>query len=401
MDDLLSEFLIETSNRLAVLDGAISRFPVEPGNSDTQSDLIELFHTIKGASSFLDLVRLEAIAEASEGFLRFAQGGTIPVSADMAASVVEAIDVVRPILRTLATGGAEPAGNDAALIAKLRAAHVVPERDPAPEAGRIDPSEKFAAARMDEEGDSSPAAAALVIAPDNISLPLERLESFAGLVGQLVQTRNNLTYLMRDRDDSELEDSVQRLSHITSDLGNNVVATRRQALGQLASQAPGGFDIVMALTVSCGGRRFAIPQRSVLELVWVTPTGAMGTANDEFRYLRLRDERHPWIRLSTILGVDLDRALARRREIVIMMRSGDETIGLSVEQVFDAEEIVVRPQPPLLAHVGLYSGNTILGDGSVAMLIDPAGILGELRGRQQRLIGERATAPALPSGQKQ
>jgi chemotaxis protein histidine kinase CheA len=246
--------------------------------------------------------------------------------------------------------------------------------------------------------------ATLPVVAASVSLPFERLESFAGLVGQLVQTRNNLNHLMRERDDPELEDSIQRLSHITSDLGNSVVATRRQAIGQVfgeaTGKAPASFDIVTAVTVSSGLRRFAIPQRSVLELVWVTPTAGIGTANDEFRYLRLRDGRHPWIRLSTILQVDMDRALARRREIVIMMRAGEETIGLSVEQVFDAEEIVVRPQPPLLAPIGLYMGNTILGDGTVAMVLDPQGILAELRNRQSRLIVERTASGALPATQK-
>lgn len=395
MDDLLSEFLIETSNRLASLDGAISHFPTEPGNNGTQTGLIDLFHTIKGASGFLDLIRLEAIAEASEGLLIRAQRGDIPATGAMATNVVDAIDIVRRILRALATGGAEPDGDDEALIAKLRGAQVEPEPQSAAPAEKTDRTRG-----ADVPASSSVPATFAIGPPEGASLPLERLESFAGLVGHLIQARNNLTHLMRERDDTELEDSVQRLSHITSDLGTNVVATRRQVLGQSASQTPNGFDIVMALTVSCGGRRFAIPQRSVLELIWVTPTGAMGTANDEFRYLRLRDKRHPWIRLSTILGMDLDRALARRREIVIMMQAGDETIGLSVEQVFDAEEIVVRPQPPLLATVALYNGNTILGDGSVAMMLDPAGILAELRNRQQKIIGERAAAHALPSGQK-
>jgi two-component system chemotaxis sensor kinase CheA len=96
----------------------------------------------------------------------------------------------------------------------------------------------------------------------------------------------------------------------------------------------------------------------------------------------------------------MDRTLARRREIVIMMQAGDDTIGLSVEQVFDAEEIVMRAQPPLLAPIGLYLGNTILGDGNVAMVLDPQGILAELRRRQQRLIGERTASPALPSARE-
>lgn len=418
MDDLLSEFLVETSNRLAKLDGDIGRFANEPGNGATQAGLADLFHTMTSASGFLALNRLEAISQSVEDLLGRMQNGAVAVSPSTGAIVVEAIDVIRRILRTLATSGAEPAGDDMDLMVRLLAARsgtptVAAPRaaEPAPPPQPVEPMPP----RQDDPpvvipepaiAETPQATLPVVAAPvvtSNVLLPLERLDSFAGLVGQLVQTRNNLNHLMRDRDDAELEDSIQRLSYITSDLGNNIVATRRQALGQVfggaGGETPGSFDIVTAVTVSCGGRRFAIPQRNVLELVWVTPSAGLGTANDEFRYLRLRDQRHPWIRLSTILQTDMDRVLARRREIVIMMQAGDETIGLSVEQVFDAEEIVMRAQPPLLASIGLYMGNTILGDGSVAMVLDPQGILTELRNRQQRLIGERAKSPALPPAQ--
>ena len=416
MDDLLSEFLVETSNRLVKLDGDIARFATEPGNGATQAGLVDLFHTMKSASGFLALNRLEVISQSVEDLLSRMQAGTVTAGPAAGAVVVEAIEVVRRILRGLATSGVEPPGDDMDLMVRLLAARSASSAGEAPATSDgvqsapaqtppppedVKPVVEYVPAAT-EAHETLPATLPVVAA--SVSLPFERLESFAGLVGQLVQTRNNLNHLMRERDDPELEDSIQRLSHITSDLGNSVVATRRQAIGQVfgeaTGKAPGSFDIVTAVTVSSGLRRFAIPQRSVLELVWVTPTAGIGTANDEFRYLRLRDGRHPWIRLSTILQVDMDRALARRREIVIMMRAGEETIGLSVEQVFDAEEIVVRPQPPLLAPIGLYMGNTILGDGTVAMVLDPQGILAELRNRQSRLIVERTATGALPATQK-
>lgn len=413
MDDLLSEFLIETSDRLVELDGEITRFAAEPGDRGTRARLADLFHTIKGTSGFLTLGRVEVIAQSVEDLLGRMQDGTVMATPTAGAIVVEAIEVIRRILRGLATSGAEPPGDDMDLLVRLLSARTAAGVGEAPPALEDFPHLKSPETSLPRQEASpapvgAPASEPLLgIVPSvisNVPVPIERLESFADLVGQLVQTRNNLNHLMRDRDDTELEDSIQRLSYITSDLGNGIVATRRQALGQTsgmaAGETPGSFDIVTAVTVSCGGRRFAIPQRSVLELVWVTPTATMGTANDEFRFLRLRDKRHPWIRLSTILQTDMDRALVRRREIVIMMQAGDEVIGLSVEQVFDAEEIVMRAQPPLLKPIGLYAGNTILGDGSVAMVLDPVGILTELRNRQQRLIGERAATAALPSGQK-
>src|SRR3546814_11065707 len=49
-------------------------------------------------------------------------------------------------------------------------------------------------------------------------------------------------------------------------------------------------------------------------------------------------------------------------------------MGIIVDRVFDTEEIVVKPVAPILRNIQLFSGNTILGDGSVVMILDPNGI---------------------------
>src|SRR3546814_9068070 len=53
---------------------------------------------------------------------------------------------------------------------------------------------------------------------------------------------------------------------------------------------------------------------------------------------------------------------------------GTYTFGILVDRVFDTEEIVVKPVAPILRHIAMFSGNTILGDGSVIMILDPNGI---------------------------
>jgi two-component system chemotaxis sensor kinase CheA len=53
---------------------------------------------------------------------------------------------------------------------------------------------------------------------------------------------------------------------------------------------------------------------------------------------------------------------------------GTYTFGIIVDRVFDTEEIVVKPVAHILRHISMFSGNTILGDGSVIMILDPNGI---------------------------
>ncbi len=53
---------------------------------------------------------------------------------------------------------------------------------------------------------------------------------------------------------------------------------------------------------------------------------------------------------------------------------GSQTFGIVVDGVFHTEEIVVKPMSTKLRHIEMFSGNTILGDGAVIMIIDPNGI---------------------------
>ncbi len=53
---------------------------------------------------------------------------------------------------------------------------------------------------------------------------------------------------------------------------------------------------------------------------------------------------------------------------------GAETFGIVVDGVFHTEEIVVKPMSSKLRNIGRFAGNTILGDGSVILIIDPNGV---------------------------
>ena len=69
-----------------------------------------------------------------------------------------------------------------------------------------------------------------------------------------------------------------------------------------------------------------------------------------------------------------------------MTQVGREFFGILVDGVFHTEEIVVKPMSSKLRHIPLFSGNTILGDGAVVLIIDPNGIarvVGSAAGREQ------------------
>jgi two-component system chemotaxis sensor kinase CheA len=132
--------------------------------------------------------------------------------------------------------------------------------------------------------------------------------------------------------------------------------------------------IVSALIVEAAGDRFAIPQLAVVELVRVR-------ANSEHRIerikdaavLRLRNKLLPLVTLKSMLKL----AEAQDETVsafIVVMQVGSQTFGVVVDAVFHTEEIVVKPMCSRLRNIALFGGNTILGDGSVIMIIDPNGL---------------------------
>lgn len=132
--------------------------------------------------------------------------------------------------------------------------------------------------------------------------------------------------------------------------------------------------IVSALIVGVQGQRFAVPQLSVVELV---RTGSNSENKIESingtRVLRLRDRLLPVLPLSRALKI-ADNWDEKQNHFVIVMQMANQKYGLVVDEVFDTEEIVVKPLSSMLRCVSEYSGSTILGDGSVIMILDPMGL---------------------------
>ena len=150
--------------------------------------------------------------------------------------------------------------------------------------------------------------------------------------------------------------------------------------------------IVSALIVEAGGDRFAIPQLSVVELVRVQ-------SNSEHRIerikdtpvLRLRNKLLPLVHMSQLLGVgpnDGDQEIESDTGFIVVMQVGSQTFGVVVDGVFHTEEIVVKPMSSMLRNLTMFSGNTILGDGAVIMIIDPNGVASAMASHASSVVAE-------------
>jgi two-component system, chemotaxis family, sensor kinase CheA len=161
--------------------------------------------------------------------------------------------------------------------------------------------------------------------------------------------------------------------------------------------------IVSALIVEAAGDRFAIPQLSVVELV-------RARANSEHRIerikdtavLRLRNKLLPLMHLKKLLKIDDGSSSDPENGFIVVTQVGSQTFGIVVDGVFHTEEIVVKPMSTKLRHIDMFSGNTILGDGAVIMIIDPNGIAKALgaAGQSSHEISDENAASHAMSGEQ-
>ena len=133
------------------------------------------------------------------------------------------------------------------------------------------------------------------------------------------------------------------------------------------------LTIISALIVESGGERFAMPQSSVVELVSTSDASEHKVEYiDGAAVLRLRDRLLPLVSLQTQLGLPAEGG--NGETCIVVARVGAFSFGVIVDRVFDTEEIVVKPVSNVLRHLKLYCGATILGDGSVIMILDFKGL---------------------------
>lgn len=171
-------------------------------------------------------------------------------------------------------------------------------------------------------------------------------------------------------------------------VGMDVVRTNIEAIGGRVSLAstqgrgatftlkiPLTVAIAPALLVQVGGQRFVLPQASVVEAVGV---GAEAEHRIELvhgaRVLRLRDMVAPVVDLRGFLGLATEPGCPQDDPLVLLMRVAGVSFGLAVDEVLDVQEIVVKPLGAALGGFDIYAGQTILGDGDVSLILDPAGI---------------------------
>jgi two-component system chemotaxis sensor kinase CheA len=154
-------------------------------------------------------------------------------------------------------------------------------------------------------------------------------------------------------------------------LGGTLAIRSRPGSGtEFVLSLPLTLAIIQALLVHSSGHTYAIPLGSVTEVLAYDdlPVGTV----DLHPVLTLRDGRVvPLDTLDALVGLDEAlRSPARSRNIVLL-EWGDAARAIGVDGLVGRQEIVIKPLSGIFAGVSGLSGATVLGDGSVALILDP------------------------------
>ncbi len=132
--------------------------------------------------------------------------------------------------------------------------------------------------------------------------------------------------------------------------------------------------IIPCLFVETCGRRYAIPQVSVVETIRIS--GAQISERiqrvGDAEVLLLRGEIIPIIHLNEALGISSADTIGDLNLVIVT--NGIMQYGMAVQQLHDSEEIVVKPLGRHVRHLKEYAGATIMGDGQVALILDASGL---------------------------
>jgi len=169
-------------------------------------------------------------------------------------------------------------------------------------------------------------------------------------------------------------------------VGMDVVKTAITALGgRVAISSVTGqgttFSIMLPLTlavmdgmiINVGGQTMVVPISSILETI--RPQSAdlseLGLNNS---LLRIRGEYVPIIDLGAQLGAETDAKPLTDRVLLLIQTESVAQCALAVDDIYDQRQVVVKSMQGNYGEIAGISGATILGDGKIALIIDPDSI---------------------------
>ena len=254
MDDLTKEFLAESIDGLDRMERCLTDLEQRPGDRELLDEIFRSVHTIKGATGFLGLKRLELLAHTGESLLDSLREGRIRATPEVISGLLQLLDVLRQILRLIELTGGEgtrASDQDSGLVALLKSLNGTDVESGKPE---VSTPGGDSSASPHVPGPASELLPVNALPPQSgglseqtLRVDVEVLNRMMNLVGELVLTRNQLLQIHSVA--PHFAELTRRLDSVTADLRETVMQARMQPVGHLFGKFP---RMIRDLARSCG-----------------------------------------------------------------------------------------------------------------------------------------------------
>lgn len=142
-------------------------------------------------------------------------------------------------------------------------------------------------------------------------------------------------------------------------------------------RAPLTLASIQTLLFRVGGRLFAVPLSSVVEITRISDHEIHRV--DQREVLRLREQILTLVRLNELSRLrSIDTQPAKKKSFVIVIGAAEKRFGLLVDSLVGEEELVIKALPAEIISSDLVSGASILGDGTVVLILNVPAVLSRL-----------------------
>ncbi len=292
-DEVLNEFLVESSELLDRAEQDLMQLEKGTANKESLASIFRSVHTIKGTAGFFSFSKLQGLTHAGENVLGRLRDGHLTPTPHIVTTLLQVADSSRKMLQAIEAHGTDGDNDYAELVAVLAAilagqasapvaapvlappaavlappAAVAAPQAPAgaapvasvaavPSSVRVEPrppshhptAAKAEAAEPADAGSKD--ALALSASNNSIRVDVGQLEKLMNLVGELVLTRNQILQLMSNKEDAIFTTVSQRLNLITTELQEGVMKARMQPIDNVWSKFP---RVVRDLAMETGKR---------------------------------------------------------------------------------------------------------------------------------------------------
>lgn len=157
-------------------------------------------------------------------------------------------------------------------------------------------------------------------------------------------------------------------------LGGKVTVDSQIGVGTTFSiQLPLTLSIISSMLVQVEDEKYAVPLSSIIETAVFKPSEVMMAHKQQV--IDFRGKVVPLVHLKSVLNVPANNVQREEEVSVLIVRKGEKLAGLVVDSFIGQQEIVLKSLGKYLPNVFAISGATILGDGQVALILDPNALI--------------------------